>query len=167
MKRAIVVVVFVLVGVLAAILLAGCGGLASIPVWQNPDVIAAREQTTQTEIRESGQTERTEIRESERTAREEATAERALQMRLMQQEQDNHRETMFRLYSLALIASGYDNMVWIVVAGTVGGIAGYVVHSKINESPKARKKHRKELRKLVRLLWDELVDSLTADPILP
>jgi outer membrane lipoprotein SlyB len=144
-------------GIIAVVLL--LTGCAPTPYWQDPAVIAEQQATNRTEIREQGATERTDIRETERTAQIEASAERALQTRLLEQDRMDHDETMFRLYALTILGSGYSSIPWIIVGGVVGGIAGYIVRDRMHKKP-AKKRKKKTLRKFARALWREIVEGL-------
>jgi hypothetical protein len=161
MRRNIVIGLCGLLAVLVVVLVMGCQGRDP---YQDPGVIIAREKTERTDIREAGQTERTGIRESGQTARAELAAEQSLNMLLLAQEQNNHDETMFRLYSLALLASSYDNLGWIVLSFIAGAIVGAVVYEKIVKGqPRTKKKKKSLWRKMARAFWKEFVDLTSPD----
>lgn len=158
------VIVIGLCGLLAILVVAFVMGCQVRDPYQDPNVIIAREQTERTGIRETGQTERIEIRESEKTTRAELETTKSYNMLLLAQEQNNHDENMFRLYSLAIIASGYDNLIWIVLAFIGGCIFGAFVWQRIVlTQPKIKKRKRIKWRKVARLFWQEFVDLASPD----
>lgn len=148
-----VILIGATLGALAVVLLLmGCQESA---YREDPQVVAERESTRRTEITQSAVTERVDIREAGRTERAIALAIRAEQVRLMELDKLNHRESIF----LYLMASMYGNMLWVLVGSGIGAVTCYLCVSRGGKHRK-RRKTGKRIRKVVRQLRIEIAKGI-------